>query len=397
MSEKLGVRFESYSPLAIGTLANPFLVYSRLLSDAPLYWDDNLFAWVMSKHADCRQVLQHHATFTRDRRKLGRPVPVESMSIQSLDPPDQIALRQAVHSAIQQINVAVICSKALDEMHRQLLLQSAGDPFDFMAQASSHAAMEFAGCLVGMPKLPADLYASIFLGLTRSMDSALDPSRHDEGVRATQLLNNLIVQAKATAPTGSLIYELHSKLGTADVPAPYVRNTIAACFNAAYSTAYSSMGSFLVLAFEHPGLAKRIVDTENLQVGLAELLRFTSPAQSTRRYAAYDTVVGGMTIRQNDPIVTLMAAANRDPQVFERPNELILNRAPNPHLSFGAGPHYCVGARPAQEFLKRFIARLATWEDHLTMVGPPIWLDTFTLRCLDRLPMRVLGSFSEVV
>ena len=69
---------------------------------------------------------------------------------------------------------------------------------------------------------------------------------------------------------------------------------------------------------------------------IAALLRFTSPAQSTARYATCDMVVAGVMVRQNDPIVTLMAAANRDPEVFECPDELVLNRSPNPHLSFGA-------------------------------------------------------------
>jgi cytochrome P450 len=247
-----------------------------------------------------------------------------------------------------------------------------------------------------MPDLAPEAYFSIFFRLTRAMDSALDPDRHDAGVGATRELNDLIAGAESSAEPRSVIHELHAIPGVAQMPVPYVRNTISATFNAAYSTAYSSMGSFLVLALERPGLARQIIATGNVSTGVQELLRFTSPAQSTRRYAAEDTVIGDVVIRQNDPILTLMAAANRDPEVFERPDDLVLDRSPNPHLAFGEGPHYCVGARPAGEFLGQFVERLADWEFKLVPAGAIAWLDTFTLRCLDQLPVvRTQGGQSS--
>jgi cytochrome P450 len=349
-------------------------------------WHDELFAWVLSRNGDCRQVLENPAKFTRDRRKLGRPVPIEGMTIQSLDPPDQLPLRQALFRAIRGTDLASVCREACDELDRCLVRQPIGQPFDFMSQVAAPAAMRFACRMVGMPDLAPEAYFSIFLRLTRAMDSALDPDRHDAGVGATRELNDLIAGAESSAEPQSVIHELHAIPAVAQMPVPYVRNTISASFNAAYSTAYSSMGSFLVLAMERPGLARRIVETGNVSTGVQELLRFTSPAQSTRRYATEDTVIGGVVIRQNDPILTLMAAANRDPEVFDRPDDLVLDRSPNPHLAFGEGPHYCVGARPAGEFLGHFVERLADWEFKLVPAGPTTWLDTFTLRCLDQLP-----------
>lgn len=389
-------RSDIYQPLRAETLSDPYHTFRRLRLEAPVMWHDDLFAWVLSRNRDCRHVLQNSAKFTRDRRKLGRPMPAEGMTIQSLDPPDHIPLRRAVLRAIRRSNMAAVCREACNELDRRLLHQPVGCPFDFMSQAAAPAAMRFACRMVGMPDLSPETYSSIFVRLTRSMDSALEPHRYDLGVEATLELNAMIDDATPMAEPLSVIHELYAEPGVAEMPAAYVRNTISATFNAAYSTAYSSMGSFLLLAQERPGLARQVVATGNVSVGVQELLRFTSPAQSTRRYATCDTVIGGATIGAHDPVLTLMAAANRDPDVFECPDDIVLDRSPNPHLAFGSGPHHCVGALPVAEFLGTYVERLADWESKLALTGAPSWLDTFTLRCLDQLPVaRKEGSATD--
>lgn len=388
-------RSELYRPLDAAMLADPYPAYRRLQCETPVIWHGDLFAWVVSGHRDCKQVLQDPATFTRDRQKLGRLVPADGMSIQSLDPPDQIALRQALLSALRRVDLPSLCRRVCEGMDTCMRGQRAGRAFDFMAQVAAPLAMRFACLALGMPERPPATYFSIFARLTRAMDSALDPARQDLGYEATRELNALIVAARHAAAPGSVIHELHRIPGVAQMPAPYVRNTLAATFNAAYSTAYSAMGSFLLVALDHPGLARRIVGSGNVAAGVQELLRYTSPAQSTRRFATRDILIGGMLVHQNDPVLTLLAAANRDPAVFAHPDTLVPARAPNPHLSFGAGPHHCAGARPAAVFLGEFIVRLATWEATLALAGSGSWLDTFTLRCLDRLPVVRLEACAD--
>lgn len=387
MTEPWPARSDLYQPLRAETLCDPYPSFRRLLLEAPVFWHDDLFAWVLSRNKDCRQVLQDPVRFTRDRRKLGRPVPTEAMTIQSLDPPDQLLLRRALLRSIRRTDLNFVCHQACDELERHLTRQPAGHTFDFMSEVAAPAAMRFACGLVGMTDLAPEKYSSIFMRLTRAMDSALDPDRHDVGVEATQELNDLIDAATSSAQPGTIIYELYAIPGVSEMLAAYVRNTISATFNAAYSTAYSAMGSVLALALSRPGLCKQVVNTGDVAVGVQELLRYISPAQSTRRYATSDTVIGGVTIRQNDPILTLMAAANRDPDVFDRPDDLMLGRTPNPHLSFGSGPHHCVGAIPAAMFLVMFVERAARWESELVPADMHSWLESFTLRCIDRLPL----------
>ena len=374
-----------YQPLSADTINDPYPTYSRLQLETPVVWDEDLFAWVISRHRDCRQVLQNPTIFTRDRRKLGRPMPLEGMSIQSYDPPEQIELRQALLNALRRVDVDLVSHQACDQILP--LIQAQTKSFNFMPSIAAPVALHFACTLVGVQNLTLSTYMSIFDRLTRSMDSALDSDRHDLGVEATHELNDIIHNARPSARPGSVIFELDAMPNVPNMPTAYVRNTLSATFNAAYSTAYSSMGSFLELVLNRPELAQQIATTDNIAVAVQELLRFTCPAQSTRRFATTETVIGDKTIHQNDPILILMAAANRDPEVFERPNELILHRTPNPHLSFGFGPHHCAGARPAAQFLGVYISKLASWVPSIMYAGSCSWMESFTLRCLDNLPL----------
>lgn len=378
-----------YQPLDPSTLNDPFPIFRRLQRDTPVFWHDGLYAWVLSRYHDCRRVLQHSEQFTRDRRKLGRPVPDDEMTIQTLDPPEQIALRQAVLHSLRQTDTTRACHEALASLERNLSCQPEGRPFDFMSEIAAPAAMRFACTLVGAVDISTESYRSIFLRLTRAMDREVYSQFRDAGVEATRELNGVIDAARGRAPHGSMIHELNDISDVAKMSKAYVRNTVSAAFNAAFSTAYSSMGSFLMLCLERQGLARQIVTSGQVSLGVNELLRFSSPAQSTARYATCDVVIAGVNVRQNDPIITLMAAANRDPEVFEHPDDLVLDRSPNPHLSFGYGPHHCVGAKPAEEFLSHFMDRLAEWEPRLTLATSPTWLNTATLRCLDTLPLSL--------
>ena len=92
-----------------------------------------------------------------------------------------------------------------------------------------------------------------------------------------------------------------------------------------------------------------------------ELLRYVSPVQQFRRTATRDTVLGDQQVRAGDKVVIWFGAANRDPAVFADPHRLDLRRDPNPHVAFGVGPHFCLGAH---------LARLETAEMLRTLLAP---------------------------
>lgn len=111
-----------------------------------------------------------------------------------------------------------------------------------------------------------------------------------------------------------------------------------------YANTHNVLGNGLVALLKHPGAMKALHDDPNLiPTAVRELIRFDTSSQLTPRLAVEDVVVGGELIKKDELVFLLMGAANRDPSVFENPDELVLTRKKNPHITFGAGEHVCIG------------------------------------------------------
>jgi cytochrome P450 len=111
-----------------------------------------------------------------------------------------------------------------------------------------------------------------------------------------------------------------------------------------------------------------------------EFLRFDSPLHLFERTATEDTVVGGVDIKAGQKIAALLGSANHDEEVFERPTELDLSRSPNPHIGFGAGIHFCIGAPLARLEMATALPELISAFPRLELRAEPVLRDTFVLR-----------------
>jgi cytochrome P450 len=144
-------------------------------------------------------------------------------------------------------------------------------------------------------------------------------------------------------------------------------------FNAGADTTRSLLCFGLEMLLEHPAaLAALRADPAKLPIAIEEMLRFESPVIQFRRTARYDNQLGGKTIAEGDRVVVFFPSANRDEAIFERPDEPDLERWPNPHLAFGYGTHFCIGAPLARlEALHVFHAVLSTLDD-IALRTPPV-------------------------
>jgi len=111
---------------------------------------------------------------------------------------------------------------------------------------------------------------------------------------------------------------------------------------------------------QHPELVPSAIE---------ELLRYDTSVQFNQRVANEDVVYKGIPIAENDRIIVLLGAANRDPEVFENPETLDIARSPNPHLSFGAGMYHCLGVH-----LARMQMQIAVDAMVRHMPGLPTWM-----------------------
>jgi cytochrome P450 len=120
-----------------------------------------------------------------------------------------------------------------------------------------------------------------------------------------------------------------------------------------------------------------------------ETLRYEPPIHFAARVPTDDIVLSGTCVRAGEPVIVLLAAANRDPVRFNMPDRFRPGRRPNPHLAFGAGVHGCLGAGFARSVARVALAALVEGAPRLSLEGEPVWRDTFVPRGPSALHVRV--------
>jgi len=143
-----------------------------------------------------------------------------------------------------------------------------------------------------------------------------------------------------------------------------------------------------VALLEHPRAAAELrADPALLPVAVDEMLRWWTPVMTFRRTAAADCELGGQAIRAGEKVVVSFTSANRDEAVFADPGRFDIRRHPNPHLVFGHGPHFCLGAHLARAQMRALFGEVLTRTSSLSYAGPPSYLRSNFQRGIKRLPV----------
>ncbi|WP_208024594.1 cytochrome P450 [Amycolatopsis pithecellobii] len=162
-----------------------------------------------------------------------------------------------------------------------------------------------------------------------------------------------------------------------------------------YETATDVIGKGIVALLRNPDQLELWRSRPELaSSGTDELLRYEPPVQFTHRVALADKELAGRTLPRGEGVMVVMAAANRDPQVYEDPDRLDITRfagqAPPPRpLSFGGGVHYCLGSHLGKLEVRLAIDALLRRAPDLAPAGEPVWRDTVAIHGLDSLPVRL--------
>jgi cytochrome P450 len=157
---------------------------------------------------------------------------------------------------------------------------------------------------------------------------------------------------------------------------------------AGHEATVNVIGNGVLALLRHRDQWQRLVaDPSLVPLAVEELIRFDAPLQLFERTATVDTEVAGYPVRAGEKVAALLGAAARDPQVFDHPDELDVTRAPNPHLGFGAGIHYCVGAPLARVEIAAALDALITRMPDLRLAGEPERRPEFVIRGLRTLPV----------
>jgi cytochrome P450 len=145
----------------------------------------------------------------------------------------------------------------------------------------------------------------------------------------------------------------------------------------------------LVALMEHPDAQRRLrADRSLLPGAVEEMLRWWTPVMHFRRTAAADTELGGVEVRAGDKVVVWFSSANRDPAVFAAPDVFNVTRAPNEHLVFGHGPHFCLGAHLARVQMRAMFSAVLDLPGEVEPAGEPVRLRSNFQNGIKSLPVR---------
>lgn len=378
----------AYDPLDPATLANPYPVLAAARESTPVFWHEGMRSWALTRYADCVAVLRDHEGFARDRRRTGAVVPEPSLSVQSLDPPQQAPVRSLFMNALRAQNLGAIEHRAQQRLAARFAQLAHRAEFDVMAEVAAPLSVAVISDLLGVDEPDVDSFAAVSDAIMRSMDAGLDPATVEPGRVARQELSALVESWFRTSGRSGLLSHVREHVPPSDGSDLdlYVRNTARVMFQGGYSTMVAAVGNAVHTLLAHPDALNRMRDPGVLRTGVDELVRFDGPVQGTSRIATAPAEIGGVTVNAGETVLILFAAANHDPAPFPDPERLVLDRSPNRHLGYGWGTHSCIGTAPAQAALRALVSGLLEHPAPLLTAGEPRRRRTATMRAFDLLP-----------
>ena len=360
-----GGGFDLFLPLrSRGGLENPFAIYSLLRTVRPVMrmpvggWDGP-GVWFLTRHAEVESVLRDprfsvdrlRAPFIRDNlERLPAFIQQGAQTLRSMlvmDPPDHTRVRKLVNKAFTPRRIAALRDRIaaiVDE-----LLAPVTDRMDVIDALAAPLPAIVIAELLGVPAEDHRRFKAWAAAIVASIGQPTFSAGDGGGTPAFQQLFGYlgeIIAARRAAPRDDLIsamvqaQEEDDALSDAELLA-----TSNLLLIAGHETTTNLIGNGLLALLREPDQLERLRgDLTLLPTAIEELLRYDGPVQATLRVAREDVEIGGQAIEAGSLLLVGIGAANHDPDVFAEPERLDVGRDPNPHLAFGFGAHFCLGA-----------------------------------------------------
>jgi len=356
---------------------DPFPTYHALRTHAPIkdMPDGSLF---LTRHADLVAVYRDAKIFSSAKDveftpKFGAGTPLLAHHTTSLifnDPPRHTRVRKLISGALTARVIADM-EPALITLVDGLLDRIADKgQFDLIADFAAAIPIDVIGNLLAIPADARDPLRDWSLAILGALEPALTPDMHAAGNRAvTEFIAYLeILVADRRRHPGDPARDVLTRLiqGEPDggklSEAELLQNCIF-ILNAGHETTTNLIGNTLATLSSKPGIVARLnAEPEAMKPAIEEFLRFESPVQLGNRMTMADTEIADRHVPAGTPVTLCIGGANRDPEVFENPDQLNIDRWPNRQLAFAFGIHQCVGLAVARlegvvalgRFLKRF-------------------------------------------
>ncbi|MGR7024816.1 cytochrome P450 [Geodermatophilus sp. URMC 62] len=383
-------------------VADPYPAFAAARRVAPVQWHEGLGLWLAFTHAESNAVLRDRrlGRIWRDREPAERFDAfnlVHRNALLEMEPPDHTRLRRLVSAAFARGHVERLrpwVEGYARELADGLVERSGGtEQVDVLSGMAEQLPVGVIAELLGVPEADRPLLRPWSNAIVKMYEYGRTAEVEDAAERAAaEFVAHLraLAAERRRAPGEDLLSHL-VQVRDAEGDRLTEDELVTTCvllLNAGHEATVNVSGNGLLALLEHPDqLARLRADPGLLPTAVEELMRFDSPLQLFERTATADVEVGGVTVREGQKVAALLGSANRDPAVFADPDTLDVGRAENPHISFGAGVHFCIGAPLARVELQASFTALLRCASSIELARPARRRPEFVIRGLAELPV----------
>lgn len=380
---------------------DPYPTLAALREQGPVVRHEPTGRWLVLDHAGVGRLLRDRrlGRVWRDREPVDALAPFNLLHRHQMmenEPPDHTRLRRPVAAAFNRGHVERLRPR-VRELAAGLLDEvgaAAATPegFDVVGEYAEPLPVLVIAELLGVPVAHAPDLRAWSQAIVRMYETAPGPAVVTAAVDAARDFAALVADladVRRRRPADDLV----SDLVATELSADEVVASAVLLLNAGHEASVNVLGNGLVALLRTAGWP---VAAEAAPTAVEEMLRYDAGLQLFERTATTEVELGGgLVAAEGEVVALLLGSANRDPAVFADPDSMDPTRDPNPHVSFGAGVHFCLGAPLARMELAESVALLADRFPGLALAGEPVRRPTFVLRGYEQVRVRADDSTGD--
>ncbi|MGH8598798.1 MAG: cytochrome P450 [Gammaproteobacteria bacterium] len=391
-------------------------LFAQMRRDDPVHWtvrDDGVGFWSLFKHEHVKAVLNDARLFSTERAGHTPPFHADldqvaeegfgiGESILTTDPPRHTQVRAVLEPPFKPKAVSEYTARCEANIRNIFDRLPANGECDLVADVGARIPMAVICDILNVPEEDWDTILQWGKMTHQSFDHDVAADGRSAAETMLQGFRNMTEYCGglSAARRGCPMDDPLALLGNAKIDGEPLSDAVIGkngmlMLLAGFETTRNAFSGGVLALLQHPEQMQILRDNPKaMRLAVEEVLRWTNPAVAFRRHVMTDTELGGKRLKAGDNIAVWFPSANRDEEVFERPHEFNVLRHPNPHIGFGAGAHFCVGAPLAKLELSIALTEVLKRYDGMEITGPVQRIPSNYVFGLARLPVRLLAKTS---
>lgn len=396
-----------YDPTRPEVRRNPFPLYEQLQEHDPVHWSEPMESWIITRYDDVRRIAlsrdmsadsltPFYEASTYERRELVTELlRYLYLWLPFRDPPEHTRLRRLLNTVFTPAAFASMRPTIIGTIEYVFRELDTSQPLDFVRDV----AMLIPGYVImDMLDIPREDFPTIkrwsddmrlFIMSARSVPDKYQ--RAQDGCMNMAAYFREVIQQRRADPGDDFISRMISARDESNALSE--DELVATCMLilfAGHETTTSLLSNSVKALIDHPEQFQRLRrDPDLVDTAVEEFLRYAGPTTAITRAVAQDHELGGRELKKGERVFAMINAANRDGLRFQQPHALDLGRSPNPHLTFGQGAHFCLGAPLARLEARTTFSLLAERFSEIRLACNEVeWMDSMVTRGLESLPIE---------